>query len=513
MARGLFSGILWGTLIGGAGLASLSLMYPGAPGKMNGSEIAGTETGIETGTETGTGTEAGAGSENMAPATSPPVAGTQAPRASDASGEENPAVMGTDAQGSGGTSLPSTLNPAPAGTTPPAGSDPVSQPETDISAGSLPGGGAVAGNEDVPALSGTDNPSGVFNPASGPATPGGEDVPQTGVQPAMPEVQTDGAQAGSPPEGMQGPQIGAGAQDSSPSVAAPGGATGAGAEDAPAAQTPPAAQDTGLASASGASVPGTPVGQIGDMAENVTTNRLPSIGQAQSGADAALPRSPAIERNAQSFENADGQPVMAILLEDIGDERSLLGDLKNLPFPVSFVVDVSAQDAAEAIAFYRNAGAEVVVSVPLPEGAEPSDIEVTLSAYAPLFEEAVAMMAPKSSGFQSLGPAATQVALVVAASGHGLISIPQGLNTGHKSALKQGVAAGLIFRELDNDGQTGAVIRRFLDNAAFKARQNDGVIMLGHARAETIQALMEWSLGNRAKSVALAPVSVILSGG
>jgi len=102
------------------------------------------------------------------------------------------------------------------------------------------------------------------------------------------------------------------------------------------------------------------------------------------------------------------------------------------------------------------------------------------------------------------------VAVILREDGLGLITLPQGLNTGHKAALRGGVAAGLIFRELDNDGQSGAVIRRFMDNAAFKARQNKGVILLGHARAETIQALIEWSLGNRAKSVALAPVSVVL---
>ena len=94
--------------------------------------------------------------------------------------------------------------------------------------------------------------------------------------------------------------------------------------------------------------------------------------------------------------------------------------------------------------------------------------------------------------------------------GHGLVSTPQGLNTGHKLALKEGVAAGLVFRELDNDGQSASVIRRFMDNAAFKARQENGVIMLGHGRVETVQALIEWSLGNRAKSVALAPISAVL---
>ena len=36
--------------------------------------------------------------------------------------------------------------------------------------------------------------------------------------------------------------------------------------------------------------------------------------------------------------------------------------------------------------------------------------------------------------------------------------------------------------------------------------------MFGRANVETVQALIEWSLGNRVKSVAMAPVSAILLG-
>nr|WP_275116132.1 divergent polysaccharide deacetylase family protein [Aliiroseovarius subalbicans] len=199
---------------------------------------------------------------------------------------------------------------------------------------------------------------------------------------------------------------------------------------------------------------------------------------------------------------------MAVILRDAPAARAALGDLKNLPFPISFVVDAGAADAAQAIAFYRAAGAEVVVALSLPDGATPTDAEVVLQAQEALFADAVATLF--SASFQTAGATARQVAAVMQDGGHGLISIPQGLNTGHKSAVKEGVEAGLVFRELDNDGQSAAVIRRFMDNAAFKARQEPGVIMLGHARVETVQALIEWSLGNRAKSVALAPVSAVL---
>jgi polysaccharide deacetylase 2 family uncharacterized protein YibQ len=55
------------------------------------------------------------------------------------------------------------------------------------------------------------------------------------------------------------------------------------------------------------------------------------------------------------------------------------------------------------------------------------------------------------------------------------------------------------------------VIRRFLDQAAFRAGQDGGVIMLGRLRADTISALLLWGLQDRAGKVALAPISAVLS--
>jgi hypothetical protein len=151
--------------------------------------------------------------------------------------------------------------------------------------------------------------------------------------------------------------------------------------------------------------------------------------------------------------------------------------------------------------------------VPLPEGATATDVAVTFEAYAPLLERTVAAMVDEASGFQTLGAGAVQVAAGLAESGHGLVSFPQGLNTGHKAAIKEGVAAGLVFRDLDGEGQAPVVIRRFLDNAAFRARGERGVIVVARARPDTIQALLEWSLGNRAQTVTLAPLSAVLMAG
>jgi len=246
----------------------------------------------------------------------------------------------------------------------------------------------------------------------------------------------------------------------------------------------------------------------------VVTGRLPTIGDepAVEAPEAEVPEVtglPAIERNRIEFTGEGGQPLLALLLLDSGD-RAALADIGKLPFPLTVAVDAGAADAAEAIEFYDTRGIEVALLLPLPDGATPSDVDVTVEAYGPLLDAATEVVVDTSLGFQALGPGAVQLATNLAESGHGLVSFPSGLNTGHKSALKQGVPAGLVFLDLDGDGQGGPVIRRFLDNAAFRARNENGVIVLARTRAETLQALLEWSLGNRAQTVTLAPISAVL---
>ncbi len=258
-------------------------------------------------------------------------------------------------------------------------------------------------------------------------------------------------------------------------------------------------------------------GGLGNLAPDVKVNRLPSIGgqteAAVPGAELApggAPAGSAITRFAATFENPENRPVMAILLIDEGGARSSVSDMEAFPFPVSYVVDAARPDASEAMADYRAAGREVVAMTPLPDGAAPKDVEVSFETYLARMPEVVAVMDTRDAGFQSGRQVAAQVAEILAANGMGMITYSKGLNAATQIAGREGVPAKLVFREFDNDGQDGAAIQRFLDQAAFKAGQQTGVILVGHNRPETVAALLEWGLGNRAATVALAPVSAAL---
>ena len=94
--------------------------------------------------------------------------------------------------------------------------------------------------------------------------------------------------------------------------------------------------------------------------------------------------------------------------------------------------------------------------------------------------------------------------------GHGLILYEKGLNTGLQYAMKIGVPAKTIYRMLDNQQEDEKAIRRFLDSAAFRARQHGHAIVVGHVRAITLSALAFWNLQERSKSIVKVPLSQVL---
>jgi polysaccharide deacetylase 2 family uncharacterized protein YibQ len=219
---------------------------------------------------------------------------------------------------------------------------------------------------------------------------------------------------------------------------------------------------------------------------------------------------PAIEANAQPFDNSETKPILSIILIDEGQGAAALAALGAFPYPISFAVPVDAPDAGERMARYRAAGHEVVALVNLPENATAGDVETAASVWFQTLPETVAIMEDAGKSLQSGREVSEQLAQVLLESGHGLILYRESLDTARNFASRAGVPAATIFRDLDGQDQSAAVIRRILDNAAFRAGQEGAVVMVGRMRAETISALLLWGLADRADRVALAPASAAL---
>ncbi len=292
-----------------------------------------------------------------------------------------------------------------------------------------------------------------------------------------------------------------------------------------------------------------PVDSLTEQAETVETDRLPRIGDAdtagEEGADddslptirrlgneataeaeeeeetpevaeeteaetEDTPSGPAIVAFGKEFSNANGTPLLALVLVQEGDAALDTETIEALPASIAFALDAGLAGADASAARYRSAEREVVMIPSLPDGARPQDVEQALRVNFEVIPEAVAIMDVSGSSFQSDRAAVEQVVAVVADSGHGLITYPRGLNTAHQSAERAGVPAGLIFRKLDGGGETVEQIRRTLDRAAFRARNDEAVILVGTTGDNTLAAIMEWAAGNRAESVTIAPISAAL---
>ncbi len=317
------------------------------------------------------------------------------------------------------------------------------------------------------------------------------EAPQTGAAPETPAGPAPDADAPAGPAEIAAlPQTGAAPE----TPAGPG--TGA---DAPPIAVPEAPSGLRL-----------PVPEIEDMAPGVTTDRLPRIG-AEEPVEEASPSEPALTRFAVPYEAPEDSPMMALVLIDVGDVRPSAEVLAELPLPLAVALDPTLPDAAALMRSYREAGLEIAILTPLPKGAAPADVEVAFAGFLRALPEAVAVMDIPEGLLQESRPRAVQVIEILAETGHGLVTYERGLNPALQIAPQKNVAAAAVFRSIDPGNHDVVVMKRFLDQAAFRAGQEGRVILTAEARPETLTALAEWSLGTRAATVAFAPLSVVLS--
>ncbi len=230
---------------------------------------------------------------------------------------------------------------------------------------------------------------------------------------------------------------------------------------------------------------------------------------AQEAAVAVVTPANPIEDFAATFENPEAKPLMSIILID---EAGAYGAeaLKDFPYPLSFAVSPSDPEASEKMARHREAGFEVLALADLPEAASAQDAEVSLSVWLDALPETVGILEGVESGIHGNRKLADQVAAIAAGTGRGLVTQDNGLNTVQKLAARNGVPSSVVFRDFDGARQDAKIMRRFLDQAAFRAGQEGAVVMMGRLRPETISALLLWGLEDRSNRVAMAPISAVM---
>ena len=216
-----------------------------------------------------------------------------------------------------------------------------------------------------------------------------------------------------------------------------------------------------------------------------------------------------IELHAETFHNPDAKPLMSIILID--DEGAFGAEaLKDFPYPLSFAVSPTDPDAAAKMARHREAGFEVLALIDMHEASTAQDAEVSLSVWLEQMPYTVGILEGVETGIQGNRKLADQVAAIAGDTGRGLVTQDSGLNTVQKLAARNGVPSSVVFRDFDGARQDPKIMRRFLDQAAFRAGQQGSVVMMGRLRPETISALLLWGLEDRGGRVAMAPISAVM---
>lgn len=272
--------------------------------------------------------------------------------------------------------------------------------------------------------------------------------------------------------------------------------------------------DAGLAEDGPSTLPSTPrliTANEGSLTDRDAVDAAQSVDPEAALPEVALEDVPALKRFAESFENTDRKPLFGILLIDRGEPALDRQAVAALPFPVSIVIDPLLPEAAAYAALYRAGGKEVVMlATGIPEGATPADVEQTFQAHEAVLPEAVAVIDGSEPAFQNDRPLSTQIVPILAAQGRGLLTWDKGLNAADQVARREGLPTAMVFRQIDAEGESVPVMRRYLDRAAFRAAQEGKAIVIGSIQPETIAALLEWAIEGRASTVALAPASALL---
>lgn len=226
--------------------------------------------------------------------------------------------------------------------------------------------------------------------------------------------------------------------------------------------------------------------------------------------------------NAVSVSVASGQPMIAIVIDDMGLDRARSERTTALPAPLTLAYLAYARDLDAQTAAARTAGHELLVHVPMEPGpgTDPGP-NALLTSLSP--EELARRIDWNLSQFTKfvginnhMGSKATSdrpsmAAVMVKLRDRGLLfldSRTSSTTVAYSEAKKQGIPALRRDVFLDHDPSPIAV-RAALDQVEEIARRRGHAIAIGHPKDATIEALTEWLPDVRARGVALVPVSAL----
>jgi polysaccharide deacetylase 2 family uncharacterized protein YibQ len=233
---------------------------------------------------------------------------------------------------------------------------------------------------------------------------------------------------------------------------------------------------------------------------------------------------PAWVRFAVPAPRSGNRPLVAVVIDDLGLDRTRTAEVIRLPGPLTLSFMTYANDLAQQTEIARRAGHELFLHVPMeavdrsedpgPHGLFTSqsrdEILEQLRWGLARFDGFVGINNHMGSKFTADANSMSPVMAELRARGLAFLdSRTSPASTGVRLAVAYGVphAARDVF--LDDD-QTPAAIAKELARTEQMARQHGSAIAIGHPHDATVAALKSWLPQIEGKGLAFVPVSAVV---
>jgi polysaccharide deacetylase 2 family uncharacterized protein YibQ len=252
----------------------------------------------------------------------------------------------------------------------------------------------------------------------------------------------------------------------------------------------------------------------------------PSV--APSAGDENIADTPAWRRFAvASPAAAEGAPVIALLIDDMGEALALTQRAMALPGPLTMAFFPHAEDLAEQAEAARAAGHEVMLHLPMQpddDGEDPGPNPLILGLDEIELDRRVMAMLDSFTGYvgvnNHMGSRFTRdwaaMEQVLGRIGQrGLLFVDSRTaaeSVGESVARALNVPALRRDVFIDHDGDPVEIAKRLAELEAL-ARERGFAIGIAHPRPETLRALEAWLPQAVARGIVLAPVSAVIGRG
>lgn len=236
------------------------------------------------------------------------------------------------------------------------------------------------------------------------------------------------------------------------------------------------------------------------------------------------PDAPAWVRYAVPAPKASGQPIIAVVIDDLGVDRKRSERVVALRAPLTLAWMTYAENLPQVTQAARRHGHELMLHVPMQPQAEsydpgPDVLEVTL--HPEEIRRRLVWGLERFDGFVGInnhmgsrftGDRVGMRVVMEELKKRGLLfldSVTTEKSVAPELARRFGVpfAARNVF--IDNE-QSVAAVKAQLAKAEAHARKHGAAIAIGHPHDSTIEALSQWLPGLESKGIVLVPVTSIL---